>query len=150
MDALSKKYLNLSWNMHPDKFATKEPHLQSFALQASAILNKAYDTLRDPIGRAEYLLATAGGKSAAEDKRVPQELLEQMMMLREEIEEARAAKDESSITAIRDTVMKQRQNSQQRISLLCTNLEQGGPEVKDHLRLELNSMKYLNSLLTQL
>src|SRR5262245_47219641 len=150
MDDLSRKFLAISKNIHPDKFATQGEQMQMFALRMSAAINKAYEVLRDRFLRAEYLLEISGGKSAAQDKRVPPELLNRVMIMREEIEEAREAEDAGTLAALKENVSRQREEARTRVSDLCDELEHSDADVKDALRLELNSLKYLNNLMTQL
>ena len=58
--ALEKSFYAQSRKLHPDRFASRPPAEQEAALAASSQLNDAYRTLRDPIARTEYLLATEG------------------------------------------------------------------------------------------
>lgn len=150
LNELSRKFLAISRNIHPDKFATQAEQMQTFALRVSAAVNKAYEVLRDPFQRAEYLLELSGGKSAAQDKRVPPELLTKVMTLREEIDEAMEAEDFGTLASLKVNVSHQREEVQTRISDLCDELEHSDAQVQDSLRLELNSMKYLNNLMAQL
>jgi DnaJ-domain-containing protein 1 len=55
---------------------------------ASAQLNEAYSIVHDDYRRAEYLLKLEGGKSATDDKSVPDGFLERMLDERMELEEA--------------------------------------------------------------
>lgn len=147
---LNRKYLAISRNIHPDKFASAGGEMQSFALRASAAINKAFDVLADAHQRAEYLLERSGGKSAAEDKRVPQDLLARVMMLREEIEEAKASGDHAALDAMRGDVSAQKRRLHETIAELCTRLDGGEASMKDELRMQLNAVKYLDNLLAQL
>ena len=61
--ALEANYLARSREVHPD-FTGNDPA----SLQASAALNEAYTTLREPFRRAEYLLNLEGGPSAARER----------------------------------------------------------------------------------
>lgn len=146
--ALQTAYMAISRNIHPDRFALADPAAQTTAMRASAIVNRAYETLKDAFTRAEYLLETAGGQTAAQDKRVPPDLLGQVMMMREELEEARAAGDEKRIQSIRADVLEQRRASQSAVAELCNRLAERSAEVRDDLRLRLNGLKYLNNLLS--
>src|SRR5690242_2478804 len=92
--ALERSYLAHSRLVHPDH-AGDTPE----ALQASAALNEAYATLRDPFRRAEYLLRLEGGPSAADVKQMPAEFLEEMLELRMRIEEVKAAADRADMEA---------------------------------------------------
>jgi len=86
--ALEANYLARSREVHPD-FTGNDPA----SLQASAALNEAYTTLRDPFRRAEYLLKLEGGPSAADVKQMPAEFLEEMLDLRMRIEEVKELRD---------------------------------------------------------
>ncbi len=146
---LARKYLAISKNIHPDRFASGDPQMQSFALRASASVNRAYEVLSDPRHRAEYLLESAGGQSAAQDKRVPADLLSRVMMLREEIEDAKAGGDAATLEGIRAGVSNDRDETVTRIAKLCNALPGGTPETRDELRQQLNALKYLDNLLAQ-
>jgi len=149
VEELEEKYLTISRNIHPDKFVMAGEEMQAFALRGTAAVNNAYDVLRDPIHRAEYMLESAGGHSATEDKRVPQDLLADVMALREEIEEAKAGDDPRAVEAIRDRITKRKQAMERTIAGLCRALVGGGTEMKKELRLQLNAMKYINNLLAR-
>lgn len=146
---LGRKYLAISKNIHPDRFATGDPQMQAFALRASAAVNRAYEVLSDPRHRAEYLLESAGGPSAAQDKRVPADLLSRVMMLREEIEDAKAGGDLATLDGIRAGVTKDRNETETRIARLCEVLPKSSPDARDELRQQLNAMKYFDNLLAQ-
>ncbi len=65
---LERRYYALSRRLHPDVYAGRTPAEQQAALDATAALNDAYRTLKDPAARAEYVLrenGVAGGGSAA-------------------------------------------------------------------------------------
>ena len=147
---LETKYLTISRNIHPDKYAVAGPEMQAFALRASASVNNAYAVLCDPIHRAEYLLESAGGLSAPQQKQVPQELLGEVMMLREEIEEAQGAGDTATLAHIRRQLDNRRAATQTKISELCGGLMSASEETKKELRIQLNAMKYLNNVLAHL
>jgi len=86
---LEKRFHALSRKWHPDMFARKSPQEKEESLEASAILNDAYRTLKDPISRSQYLLKQEGfeiGEQGSKD--VPPELLEEVFELNEALEEA--------------------------------------------------------------
>jgi molecular chaperone HscB len=147
---LGRRYLAISRNIHPDRHATADPQMQLFALRAAAAVNRAHDVLRDPFLRAEYLLETSGGKSSAEDKRVPPALLTQVMMLREEIEEAKASQGAAALADLRERISAERAAVEKSVAEWCAKLPAEGAGARDALRLELNSLKYWNNLLAQL
>lgn len=92
--ALQKRFYDLSRNWHPDRFSRKSADEQAQALEATAILNDGYRTLRDPVKRAEYLLTEEGfpiGEQRSKD--VPPELLEEVFELNMALEELRGGDD---------------------------------------------------------
>lgn len=147
---LEQRYLSITRNVHPDAFAVAEPEMQMLAMRLSAAVNRAHETLRDPLVRAGYLLESVGGKSAAEDKRVAQELLNRMLLLREEVEEARAAGDHATLSSIKRSVLDERAAAANQIAALARQLNDGGEQARDALRMQLNGVKYLDALLAQL
>lgn len=91
---LEKRFYALSRQYHPDRYTLKSQEEQQFALDATAILNDAYRTLRDPLARAEYLLKENGFDIGEQgSKNVPPELLEEVFELNMAIEELRGGDD---------------------------------------------------------
>lgn len=90
-----RRFYERSRQLHPDRFAGRSPQEQQQALDATALLNDAWRTLRDPIKRAEYVLSTEGlDVSEQRSKDVPPELLEEVFELNMALEELRGG-DES-------------------------------------------------------
>ena len=100
MGGLEKKFLQLSWKLHPDNFVNASPEEREISLKRSSELNDAYRTLRDPVGRVEYLLAIEGARVEGKNKQqAPPELLEEVFELNESLDELREAKASGSDTA---------------------------------------------------
>ena len=93
--ALEREFHRLSRRLHPDRFARATADEQQWSLAATALLNDAYRTLRDPIQRTEYLLKLEGheigeehsGKGAK--RQPPADLLEEVFELNMQLEEMR-------------------------------------------------------------
>jgi molecular chaperone HscB len=93
-EALQRRFYELSRAHHPDFHQAAAAAAQAEALATSALVNRAYRALRDPMARVEYLVALEEGRAIAEDagkRQVPKALLEDMMAVQEALEEARAA-----------------------------------------------------------
>jgi len=91
---LEKRFYALSRQYHPDRYTLKSRAEQQYALDATAILNDAYRTLRDPLARAEYLLKENGFDIGEQgSKNVPPELLEEVFELNMALEELRGGDD---------------------------------------------------------
>ena len=90
---LDRRYLALSWKLHPDNFVRAEEFERNLSLDRSSVLNDSYRVLRDPVSRAEYLLARYGVRKEGQTKQqAPPELLEEVFELNESLEELRAAR----------------------------------------------------------
>ena len=57
---LAKRYHALQKAAHPDRYASSSATDQRLALQQSIQINQAYNTLRDPLQRAVYMLGLQG------------------------------------------------------------------------------------------
>lgn len=93
---LERQYLARSRAVHPDYHSVGSSGNLSASLELSAAVNEAYNTLREPFSRADYLLRLEGGPSASDQKQVPQAFLAEMLELRERVEEARAGGTENN------------------------------------------------------
>jgi len=90
LDELEQAYLELQTKLHPDLFTTKSDIEQSLALQHSILINNAYETLKAPLSRAEYLLKLQGIIVNQDNKTsLPpsNELLQEVLEIRMELEE---------------------------------------------------------------
>ena len=117
MDGLERKFLQLSWKLHPDNFINATEMERELSLQRSSELNDAYRTLRDPVGRVEYLLGIEGERKEGEKKQqAPPELLEEVFELNESLDELREAKESGGdLTALRVSLEAARDNFQEKL-----------------------------------
>lgn len=104
---LSARFQDLQRQYHPDKFASSPPAEQLVAVQQSATINQAWQTLRHPLARAEYLLSLHGFDLASEQHTVRDTaFLMEQLELREELDEIAQAKDEVRLESIMQRVKK--------------------------------------------
>src|SRR5580698_1472009 len=90
---LELRFHSLSWKLHPDNFVRASEDERQLSLDRSSQLNDAYRTLRDPVGRVEYLLGLAGMRKEGQKKQqAPPELLEEVFELNESLDELREAR----------------------------------------------------------
>lgn len=87
VDDLERQYFGFQRSFHPDRFAGKSPREQAISMEYAANINDAYETLRDPLLRAEYLLKLQGHKVAGSNGETVDEpgLLLEVMELSEVI-----------------------------------------------------------------
>lgn len=94
LEPLAARYQELQRQYHPDKFASGSAAEQLAAVQQSATINQAWQTLRHPLTRAEYLLSLHGFDLASEQHTVRDTaFLMEQLELREELDEIEQAKD---------------------------------------------------------
>ena len=95
LDALQRRFYELSRRHHPDFHQGADAAAQAQTLEASALVNRAYRALRDPVARVEYLIALEEGREVREETatrpRAPMDLLEEMLEVQEALEEAKSA-----------------------------------------------------------
>ena len=108
---LTSRYRELQKKLHPDKYATAGAKERAAAMQQATIVNDAYNTLKNPLLRARYLLELQGMDLAQEDNTVMDPgFLMQQMELREMLEEAKSAADPlAALDALADELVKQKQ-----------------------------------------
>lgn len=91
---LSENYRSIQRRTHPDRFANASRHEQLLSARYAADINDAYQTLREPVKRAAYLLTLKGVLWGEEQSRlVDPEFLMQQIGLREELGKIRNAAD---------------------------------------------------------
>lgn len=91
---LSTQFRELQRRFHPDNFATASERDRLMAVQKAAQINDAFQTLKQPISRAEYMLSEKHVDIRGEHKTLQDpEFLMQQMELREALEEIPDASD---------------------------------------------------------
>jgi molecular chaperone HscB len=88
--ALERAFFERSKQLHPDRVAGASAAERVAALSRSRALNDAYQLIKRPVARAEYLLARAG-VAIGDNERLDPAFLMEILELREELAEARAA-----------------------------------------------------------
>lgn len=97
LEQLATRYRELARAVHPDRFADAGEREKRTALERSAELNDAYQTLRSPPRRARYLLALQGGEIPLEVTVQDPDFLLQQMGWREELEDLHEADDAAAL-----------------------------------------------------
>jgi len=67
LEALQRRFYELSRRHHPDFHQGADAAAQAQALEASALVNRAYRALRDPVARVQYLIALEEGREVREE-----------------------------------------------------------------------------------
>ncbi len=101
---LEARYYALSRELHPDLFQTRSPAEQVASLRATALVNRAYRTLRDPVRRALYWLTIHGEALGRNNDRVPAALATQVFEVQEQLEELRERRQTGAAAAVEGEV----------------------------------------------
>ena len=146
---LERQYLARSREVHPDYHQTDGGVHQAASVEVSAALNEAYATLRDPFRRAEYLLRSEGGPTAADVRDMPGEFLEEMLDLRMEIGDLQT--DSPAATAMESQLTARRDDLLGRVGerLESSTTENRTNRLREARQL-LNATKYVSNLLRDL
>lgn len=98
---LDRAFRELQMRVHPDMFAHASDAEKRLSMQWATQVNEAYQTLRDPLRRARYLLALRGVETQEEtNTAMAPEFLMQQMEWREALAEAKASRDTGAIEAL--------------------------------------------------
>jgi molecular chaperone HscB len=139
---LEQAYLTRSRAIHPDYHQLEGDSQQAASVEASAALNEAYTTLRDPFKRANYMLELLNGPMASDLKEMPASFLNEMLELRMEIAELKPETPQALTMEKQLASRREKLLDQVGQALTANNL----PEAR---RL-LNATKYVQNLLRDL
>lgn len=143
---LERRYLERSREAHPDRQAARPADERARAAGQAMQLNLAYRTLKRPLPRAEHLLALAGIR-IGDNETVSQELLVEMLELREELAGARAAGDGAAIARLEAAARERERAELARLGALFADFEAqpqgGGQPALARLKDQVIRLRYL-------
>ncbi|NBX93112.1 MAG: hypothetical protein EBQ85_07785 [Proteobacteria bacterium] len=148
LELLRRRFYELAQNTHPDKHSQLNTYQGSLAARWSTLINKAYQTLRDPRATSFYLLELYS-LPEKETRSLPNDLAEAYFELQDLLAESpnqdavhafknRLAEQKLAIEKDWDEIAKDWPNEADKIPLLL------------RLREQLNKDKYLSSMLADL
>jgi molecular chaperone HscB len=150
---LEQRFYALSRQYHPDRYTLKSREEQQYALNATAVLNDGYRTLRDPLARAEYLLKEKGFDIGEQgSKNVPPELLEEVFELNMALEELRGGDDSarSALEQARDKFTGMRNEADMQLKEKFAAYDRtAGRGVLEEIRGILNRRRYIRNLVNE-
>jgi len=143
---LERRYLERSREVHPDRQATRPAGERAAAAGEAMQLNLAYRTLKRDLPRAEHLLQLAGVR-IGDNEPVQQALLMEILELREELANARAAGDAAAIAQLEAAARKRERAELDRLAALFAEFEaapqDGGGEALARLKDQVILLRYL-------
>lgn len=91
---LHSRQQQLQSGCHPDRFVNAGEHEKRLSVQMAAWVNQAYETLRDPVKRAVYLLEISANTGGDDSETTSDTVfLMEQLELREQIEACRSSSD---------------------------------------------------------
>ncbi|MDC2825266.1 Fe-S protein assembly co-chaperone HscB [Rodentibacter pneumotropicus] len=120
--ALNARYLELQKALHPDNFVAASVTEQRIAMQKSTEVNDALKTLKDPILRAEAIVALHLCEQQDIEQKSTQDVafLMQQLQWREQLENVESQKDEQALDALAAEI---RQETQQLLTALSHSIQ---------------------------
>jgi molecular chaperone HscB len=103
---LDRQYRLLQSEVHPDRFAASADSERRLSLQYATQANEAYQTLKNPLTRARYLLQLKGIDTQEESNTaMPVDFLMQQMEWREALEEASKVANADDLEALKKQLL---------------------------------------------
>ena len=143
--ALATRYRDLQKVVHPDRYASSGDLSQRLSLQGATLVNEAYETLKDPLKRAQYLLRLKGVDVDGQNNTLndPAFLMEQME-LRDALSEVRSSADpQGSLDALLRDIGAMIQSQ---IAELAVSFEEATPQRLAAAAQSVQKMQFLNKL----
>ena len=156
--ALANTYYDLSRQLHPDLHQTGTAEEQEASLQNTAVLNRAYRTLRNPVQRGQYWLELNGEQLGKENNKVPPDLALLVFEVQEQLAAVREAQSagtddalaglKSELTQVRDDLDERMQGLQQKLAANFSKWRQAddASDLLSGLKRVLSEMAYLRTL----
>jgi molecular chaperone HscB len=117
--ALDAAYREVQGRVHPDKFVNATDAEKRVAMQWATRANEAYQTLKNPQKRAQYLCELNGVDLQTESNTaMPMAFLMQQMEWREELGDARAGKDAAALEALERQLKAERKSRLEEVAAL--------------------------------
>ena len=140
--ALERAFFERSKQLHPDRAGGASAAERVAVLSQSRALNDAYQLIKRPVPRAEYLLAHAG-VTIGDNERLDPAFLMEILELREELAEARAAGNTALVGKLQAAMQARRNDALGALSPLFAAGDLAA--VKDRLIL----LRYVNRYLEE-
>lgn len=97
---LASRYQDMQRQYHPDRFAGKPEKELAQAVSLASTINQAYQTLKNPLSRAEYMLSLQGIDIANEQQTMNDTVfLMEQLTLREEFDDIEHSADATVLLA---------------------------------------------------
>jgi molecular chaperone HscB len=140
--ALERAFFERSKAAHPDRVAGASAAERVAALSRARALNDAYQLIKRPVARAEYLLARAG-VTIGDNERLDPTFLMEILELREELAGARAAGNTELVARLQAMMQERRTEALDALPALFAQADHAA--IKERLIL----LRYINRYLEE-
>lgn len=151
-DQIERAFLRRLARVHPDAARAHRPSADhADDAQASAMLTEARAALEHPESRANALLARLGGPSASRDASLPDGFLQEILEIRQSVEQAIASGSPGQREHWTQWALDQRERYRKRVG--DSFRRAGDPpdaELLRSIRTQLNAWRYIERLIEQL
>lgn len=107
---LEQHYRTIQSESHPDRFVSATPAEKLHSMQLATLANEAYQILKKPSSRAQYLLQLQGIDATQEtNTSMPADFLMQQMEWRESLEDLKAEKSIDGLEGLLDEMQQEAQ-----------------------------------------
>ena len=143
---LDQRYRELLAQVHPDRFAGAAAMQQRHSLQWATRANEAYQTLKKPLLRAQYLLELGDcSLDLANNQAMSADFLVEQMEWREAVAEAKASKALEILEALHQQIRQQVRAAYARLEQLLDE-QHDYPQAADQTR----RLMFLEKLLSEI
>jgi len=150
-DLLEERYQQLTVELHPDFYATASKREQRQSELASALLNRAYETLRGAVSRANDLLPRLANGVALDERQLPPGFLMEMFELQESLDDLLDSGTPEEIAQTRTDLTERHTTLMAGLGAHFADAEASAtPDTLQTLQTDLNAERYLRRLLERL
>ena len=152
LNLLEEKFQHIASELHPDFYLNSTPQEKRLSERASTLLNQAYDTLKDPFKRADYLMSLKCKNVKWNDRVLPPTFLQEMFTLQEELDEMLENQDQQGLLQMREVLGNRVQELESGLlpSFRMLDSVEEPETVLEKLQMNLNAERYLRRLLDRI
>ncbi|MEJ1297381.1 MAG: Fe-S protein assembly co-chaperone HscB [Candidatus Sedimenticola sp. (ex Thyasira tokunagai)] len=144
-EQLVERYRELQQVVHPDRFANASDHERMLSMQGASLVNEAFETLKDPLRRAHYLLVLNGiDMDVQQESTKDVSFLMEQLELREQLEASRQSDDPYEV--IGEIVDGVSRKINALVGQMAVQFEAATPEQLELAREILRKMQFLQKL----
>lgn len=147
--AVKDSYHNLQQQLHPDRYASATDQEKRLSVQMTALVNEAYQTLKDPLSRGRYMLQLHGVDTNEEiDTAMEPAFLMQQMEMREALDVA--GESDQALPQLATLGQEAASAFESRIVLLRASLVQTSSESLKEARNTVRELQFLDKLMQEI